>query len=87
MTDKMPEIKKVIVEEGGKKSAPIFIPQSGDRVYDKELEIWATENERKRMRNKAEREPSKVSQSDKVAAIKEVLAHREMRKAGTKRYF
>jgi len=86
MADKLPEIKKIVVEEGGEKSAPIFIPQSGDKVYDHELELWAVENEQKKMRNKRPVEPSRVSLEDRKAAVREIAAWRERRKQG-KRYY
>ena len=83
----MPKIKKVTVTVGGKKSPPIFIPQSGDRVYDKEVEIWATERERKRMSAPA-REPSKVSVADKREAIKAAMAYRDRKRDNpNRRYF
>jgi hypothetical protein len=85
--DKLPEIKKVIVEEGGKKSAPIFIPQSGDRVYDRELETWATETERNRMRNEKPREPSRANPNDIRKAIKEQIAYRERKRENVNRKY
>ena len=78
-------IKRLAIKEGDRQM-DVFIPETGDKHWDKELEIAETERTRDYLKQER-KEKSKMSRKDVGKILKDYKKYQEARKEGRRRIY